>query len=460
MRLRVWMLATATLLAGPLAALADPAPGSPGWYADSVTTWTDSMGRTRDQLANPEYLALREQQADTTNADPYRAPERWAPARGRVWAVSYRNRYAARISAHLWGPRAGTGRAPYPAVVVVDGAGANEEHYWSFAQDLAEHGYVVMTFDPQGDGSSDAAPAERYCDPDGAWREPQEMGVREHGDCAGENGDDVSETVGQVPGVADLVVGGHTGQQGTLDVQDLYRQIEPNYVFGALDARDYLVSRHSPVRRLVDRRRVAVIGHSLGAYAAALTGNGDPRHRFSIAVAMDSYAHLMHGVGPRVPTLFLQSEQELFSGPRLAAPPPTALHATRADYPRFVRAGIPVMFAVLAGSTHQEFEYVGPEAGQPASSTGQRVATYYVLAWLDRWLRGSAAAGRRLLASRFDASVDRSSIGLGRWNPQTMANEPYRIAGRPVGDALSSYYVSWADFGRHHCTDLRIAAAC
>jgi hypothetical protein len=161
-----------------------------------------------------------------------------------------------------------------------------------------------------------------------------------------------------------------------------------------------------------------------------------------------------------VPTLFLQSEQELFSGPRLAAPPPTALHATRADYPRFVRAGIPVMFAVLAGSTHQEFEYVGPEAGQPASSTGQRVATYYVLAWLDRWLRGSAAAGRRLLASRFDASVDRSSIGLGRWNPQTMANEPYRIAGRPVGDALSSYYVSWADFGRHHCTDLRIAAAC
>jgi dienelactone hydrolase len=454
MRTPAWLLAGAALLASASTALAEPPPGH------SVTNWAATTGRIQDQLSNPEYAELRFGQSDTTNADPYRAPEVWAPDRGRVWTASFRNRYAARISAHVWAPPAGAGRAPYPAVVFVNGAGGSEEQYWSFAEDLAEHGYVVLTFDPQGDGRSDSAPADRYCDPDGRWREPQEMGVREHGDCAGQNGDDVSETVGQVPGVVDLVVGGHTGQQGTLDVQGLYRQIEPNYVFGALDARDYLVSARSPVRSLVDRDRVAVVGHSIGAYAAALTGNGDPKRRFATAVSMDSYAHLMHGVRPRVPTLYLQSEQEFFSGPRLAPPPPTALHATRADYTRFHRSGVPVMFGVLTSSTHQEFAYVGPEAHLPASSTGQRVATYYVLAWLDRWLGGPRDAAQRLVAKRFDASVDRSSIGLGHWNPATQVNEPYRIAGTPVRDALSSYYVSRADFGSHHCTDLRRAAVC
>jgi pimeloyl-ACP methyl ester carboxylesterase len=438
----------------------DPAPGSPAWHVAEAENWLASTGRLQDQLSNPDYVALREQQADTTNADPYRAPERWAPARGRVWAVAYRNRYGARISAHVWAPRAGVGRAPYPAVVMVNGSGDSEEEYWSFGEDLAEHGYVVLTFDPQGAGRSDTAPAAKYCDPKGSWRKPQEMGVTEHGSCAGENGDEVSATTGEVPGVAALVVGGHTGQQGTLDVQALYEKLEPNFVFGALDAHDFLVSRSSPVHASVDRRRIAVMGHSLGAYAAALTANGDPKHRFVAGIALDSYAHFAHGVAPRVPTMYLQSEQELFSGPRLAPPPPTSLHATRADYRRFERARLPVLYAVLAGSTHQEFAYVGPEAHLPASAAGQRVATYFALAWLDRWLKGSAAADRRLLAPRYDGSADASAIGLGHWNPVTQQNEPRRIAGQLIADTLSRYYLSQADFDHHDCADLRRPARC
>ena len=454
MRIRagVALAVSAALLAGGVA-LADPSPGTPEWYAAEATNWTDTTGRLRDQLANPEYAALRTQQDDVNNADPYRAPERWAPARGRVWPVSYPNRYKAKISGHVWAPKAG--RGPFPAVVFVNGAGDREEEYWSFAQDLAEHGYVVLTFDPQGAGASDAAPAKEYCDPNGAWRKPQEMGVTEHGDCAGQNGDEVSQTIGQVPGVVDLVIGGHTGQQGTLDVQALYEELEPNFVFGALDAHDFLVSSKSPVHRLIDRGRVAVIGHSLGAYAAALTANGDPKRRFSAAVAMDSYAHLGHGVVPRVPTMYLQSEQELFSGPRAAPPPSTALHATRADYTAAVARKVPTMFGVLAGSTHQEFAYVGPEAHLPASSAGQRVATYFTLAWLDRWLKGDRRATQRLLAARYDRSVDTSAIGLGHWDPATQTNQPYLLAGVPVRDTLSRYYVSRAAFDGRTCPDLR-----
>jgi hypothetical protein len=286
------------------------------------------------------------------------------------------------------------------------------------------------------------------------------MGVREHGDCAGHNGDAVSANAGQAPVVADVIVGGHTGNQGRTQVQDLYTELEPNFVFGALDAHDFLVSRKSPVAGLVDRRHVAVMGHSLGAYAAALTGNGDPKHRFAAAVAMDSYARFGHHVGPRVPTMYLQSEQEFFSGPRLAPPPPRALHGTRYDYPRFERRGVPVFYGVLAASTHQEFAYVGPESGATASSLGQRVATYYALAWLDRWLRGQRSATPRLLGPRFDRSIDASSIGLGHWDPAGERNVPYRIAGLQVRDLLSRYYLSESRFDGVDCADLRVPRGC
>ena len=459
---RRWIaaLAVAGALLPVAAAADDPAPGTPQWHAAEVQNWAATTGRTADQLGNPEYWLLRQQQADTANADPYRAPERWAPRRGQVWPVGYENRYGARISGHVWAPRAGTPGAPYPAVVMVNGGGDREQEYWPFAQDLAEHGYVVLTFDPQGAGASEADPDPEHCEPGGAWTRPQELGVRESGPCAGQNGDEVSMTTGQVPGVVDLVVGGHTGQQGTLDVQELYETLEPNYVLGAIDAHGFLLSGAHPARRLVDPRRVGLMGHSLGAHAAALTANGDPRRRFRAAVAMDSFARLGHGVQPRVPTMYLQSEQELFSGPRLAPPPPEALHATRLDYPAYVRRDVPVLFGVLAGSTHQEFAYVGPESRLPASATGQRVASYYALAWLDRWLGGRTRAETRLLAKTFDDSVDVSNIGLGRWNAATQQNEPHLLAGRPVRDALSRYYASRADLGRVTCDDLRDLRTC
>lgn len=455
-----WVMAVAVAVVTGGVGYADPAPGTPGWYGAEAQNWVSSTGRVQDQVSNPLYFQLRSQQADTTNADPYRAAERWAPARGRVWAVSYRNRYQAKISGHIWAPRSLAGVYRYPAVVMVNGSGDTEEEYWSFGQDLAEHGYVVLTFDPQGAGKSDTAPAPAFCDPKGSWRQPQEMGVQEHGTCAGQNGDQVAATTGELPGVAALVVGGHLGNQGTLDVQSLYEQLEPNFVFGALDARDFLVSASNPARRLVDPQRIAVMGHSLGAYAAALTANGDPKHRFSVGVALDSYAHFAHHVSARVPTIYLQSEQEFFAGPRLAPPPPTGLHATRFDYPQFVRRRLPVLYAVLAGSTHQEFAYVGPEAHLPASARGQRVATYFALAWLDRWLKRTHSADNRLIATTFDTSTDTSSIGLGHWDPLTQTNRPHLLAGSLIRDALSRYYTSRADFDGYHCADLRSAREC
>jgi hypothetical protein len=79
---------------------------------------------------------------------------------------------------------------------------------------------------------------------------------------------------------------------------------------------------------------------------------------------------------------------------------------------------------------------------------------------LDRRLEDSDAtlrrdADARLLATRFDRSVDRSSIGLGTWDLATMTNHPYLIAGNRIAAAVSSNYVSRYAFGGHACRDMR-----
>ena len=114
--------------------------------------------------------------------DPLRALARWNGTRGEVIPIAYRNRYDAKIAGHLWRPKGASGALP--AVLFVNGAGAGDSSYFWAAQDLAEHGYLVMTFDPQGAGGSDAEPAARYCEAQGAWTAPQELGIREQGPLA------------------------------------------------------------------------------------------------------------------------------------------------------------------------------------------------------------------------------------------------------------------------------------
>ena len=67
-------------------------------------------------------------------------------------------------------PRVGDGGRPgaRPGIVIVNGSvQADEQMYWYAAQALAKAGYVVLTFDPQGQGQSDTlgagADARRAC---------------------------------------------------------------------------------------------------------------------------------------------------------------------------------------------------------------------------------------------------------------------------------------------------------
>jgi len=465
--------AAACVLVGSLTAVhaepaGDPPPFTPAWYAREAQNYADAHGRTTDQLSNLEYQQLRLEVCTSGTADngacggdPYRRLEAWNGVRGQVDEVSFVNRYGATIRADLWAPTTPftdpvTGAVtagPFPAVIIVSGYGFDRFRYRAFAQGLAESGYIVLTFDPQGQGGSDFGPnpASTYCDPNGAWKEPQEMGIQETGECAGQD-PQPEATTQDLPYVPAILL-----FQDARGVQPLYNAIRPRFVFGALDAAAWLLSGANPLRSLLDETRLGVAGHSIGAYAAMMVANGDPLHRFRAGISWDSFAYLDNGVSPTVPTMFQQSEQENLIGPRYAPPPdPEALHPARRSYDTFVTSCVETKFLVLRSSTHREWSYFAPGTITEASKKGERVALHQSLAWFDRSLKGAATshtrgdepaqshdALRRLNAATFDASADRSSIGTGEGNPfGPPHNVPYKIQGERVADHLSYYYDS------------------
>src|SRR5215469_15927753 len=73
---------------------------------------------------------------------------------GIVRPVLFTARNGATLSGHVWATVAGPARRP--GIVITNGSvQADEELYWYAAQALAKAGYVVLTFDPQGQGQSD-----------------------------------------------------------------------------------------------------------------------------------------------------------------------------------------------------------------------------------------------------------------------------------------------------------------
>lgn len=436
-------------LGAPAGAVAqDPAPGTPEWQAREVQNFSDASGRVQDWSAHPDA-------PPNGSSDPLRAAERWNGARGDVIAIEFANRYKAKIVGHLWRPKNVT--APLPAVVFVNGYGSGQVPYFWAAEDLAEHGYLVMTFDPQGEGESAAEPAPEYCQPGGAWTQPQEMGIAEHGSCAGK---DPPEALTGQGTSASFVATGRVGNEDTTSAGEVYRAIAPRFVFGTLDAVAYLLSAQNPWRAQVDPARVGVVGHSAGAWAALMVANGDPLHRFRTGVSLDAYHRFDFGVHGTVPTLLMQGEQENVLGPRVVPPSdprsPNQLHPPRAVFSDLQSRGIDTGFIVLRSSTHEDFS----DAYMPASRKGQRVAAYMTLAWLDEHLGDGAAAQRareRLHADQFDASIDGSSIGTGTYD-SAKGNVPYTIAGERVADHLSFYYPSDLYEGGRLCQDLRINA--
>ncbi|THV18038.1 alpha/beta fold hydrolase [Nocardioides caeni] len=420
----------------------DPQPGSPAYLARDVANLAAAYGRITGpggQLANPRYLPalIREATLLTTTqlltqvatptrpvlsagqlvpgwnvGNPLRAG--WNGTRGVSTRVSFLNRYGALLRGTVHAPRPGrrdpyTGavlEGPFPGVVITPGSVQGSEGMYSWlAQDLAERGYVVLTYDVQGQGTSETLPHVNHgalpsCDP---FAEPVD------GNLLG------------CPGVP-------------------FQQLA-NFTTGTEDALDFFLSQANPYLDRLDRSpdprsatpgrdgRIAIIGHSLGAAAVSQVQGTD--ERVAAVVALDK----LQGPGeegaegqpadvvPEVPALAVQSEYGFTVSPALLSggstllpapglPVPTRERAT--GYDDWLAAGKDAMLVVPRASTH--LEYTDIPLVLPASRHGQALTSSYVQAFLDRYLK-HAPSTEALLGTTLRYL---EPVGGGEWRPVTL----------------------------------------
>src|SRR4051794_3721385 len=446
----------------PQAQAAGPQPGTPEYVQRDNQNIADAYGRQTapdGQLLNPNYLPALiaegnevgltqlAQQAATPNhvaltpgnvfpgwnaGNPLRRG--WTGRRGLRTAVSWTNRYGALIRGDVFAPLPGardpyTGKrleGPYPGVVITTGSvQGSERMYWWLAEDLAERGYVVLTYDVQGQGTSETLPHESspnnalpFCNPFAPPADKEQFGC---------------------PGVP--------------------FQQESNFIFGTQDALSFFLSTpakrypnpaggdtpvnsFNPYWRLFDRSpdrqsvtpgrttRVAIVGHSLGAAAISYVQGVDRRVETAVALGKLSAGDAGgvpqdQKVKPVVPSLAIQSEYgsntvpyTMSHGSSFAGQPgppdqgPEPMRERDTGFDTWRKAGVDSMLIVPRASTH--LEYTDIAYVMPASRYGQDFSSVYTQRWLDRYLKHE---GEPLLSTSFRYL---EPVAVGKWAPVTL----------------------------------------
>ncbi len=468
------------VLAGTAGSGGPPQPGSAQYVARDNENMADAYGRQtgpNGQLSNPAFLPALVAQSNATEAAPLlqqaATPGRpavtpgnvvpgwnmgnplragWAGRRGRSVAVAYTNRYGALVRGHVYAPLPGARdpythaplRPPYPGVVITTGSIQGSEGMYAWlAEDLAERGYVTMTYDVQGQGTSETLPHQGpradlpYCDPT-ATPAPGETTS-----CPGVPAQQTSNFV-----------------VGTRDAISFFLST-PRAPYRNRAAGSTTVNRFNPLWSLFDRSpdrrtatpgrttRLAIVGHSLGATAVSYVQAVD--RRVEAVVALDKLTSspgfsAMGAMKPVVPALAVQSEYFFNPVPYWAqgygpyggsaGPPdprkaPDPARERRTGFDAWRRAGVDSMLVVPRASTH--LEYTDIALVLPASRYGQDLTSHYVQAWLGRYLRHDRGADAALLAPSFRYL---EPVGHGVWAPVVVRRDPL----------LSFYFCSAWDF--------------
>lgn len=379
----------------------DAEPLTPEWVARDTQNLLCAEQRLQD-IPLSWAAGLDGAEMPSPTRDPYRAPSRHDGQRFRFDEATPRNRSDETLPAEIYRPctaatcsepadSVALAEPPYPTVVVVHGGASQKElHRWA-TQALAEAGYMAVAFD---------------------------VASGDHG----------------------------------ADAQDIV---------------DWLFSDTFPFPNALDRDRVGIAGHSQGGSTASLLGQLDSR--LKAIVAWDNLTAIspelwQDDIGvpppaePRIdtPALGIGADYYFVPTPNLAPPEPppfngeggrgrgTQPHPKDLGFQEVRDAGVDTMLYVLRAGTHLDFT---PLQAGTGSRYGKPVSLYLTLAWFDRYLRGlddpelARDAHRRLLATHFDASADRHSIGAGRLDP-VEGNQPFMIEGLSLCDRLSFYFTS------------------
>lgn len=324
---------------------------------------------------------------------------------GIVRPVLFTARNGSTISGHVWATK--DGPAKRPLIVITNGSvQAPEQLYWGQAATLAKHGYVVLTYDPQGQGRTDTA-GEGVDVPDGV---PSQEGRPFY--------DNTEDALDFALSTADHPYDPRPSCTTGTD----HSPKQDRRVAAGLDA------GYNPLADLIDPSRVGIAGHSLGAAAVSYVGQLDDRVDGIVAWdnlrAPDSSQDPGSGPGgppvcvsgssPRPasipitkPAMGISNDYGIDPTPNTSDPDP---QAATAGFQAYKAAGIDSFQFVIRGGTHEESAFI-PGMTVPvlglASLRGSDLVAWYSTAWFDKEVKcadGSACeanADKRLLTDRW-----------------------------------------------------------
>ena len=353
---------------------------------------------------------------------------------GIVQPVLFTARNGATLSGHVWATRAGP--AKRPGIVITNGSvQADEQLYWYAAQALAKDGYVVLTFDPQGQGQSDTLGES----PDAQEGTPAQTDGRPFFDGTEDAIDfflsNPSHPYEPVPSC----------NSGTSHAAKQARRVA-----AGLDA------AYNPFWKLLDPSRLGIAGHSYGAAGVSYIGQWDPRVKAVVAWDNLSEPNPSGGSGglpgeqgcvdasqrtvPPItkPALGMSADYFIPPLPNTSDPDPLAKSTESLAYSK---VGVDTGEIIIRGGTHYDFSFI-PNNAFTASLRGADEIAWYTSAWFDRYVKGDASAVRRLVTDR--------------WR-----NDSAEAAVDPHGDGnmFSFYYRSRLDIAGFHCENLRAGCA-
>jgi alpha-beta hydrolase superfamily lysophospholipase len=350
---------------------------------------------------------------------------------GIVQKVLWTARNGATISGHVWATREGP--AKRPGIVITNGSvQAAEQLYWFAAQTLAKQGYVVLTWDPQGQGQSDTSGES----PDQNEGRPAQSDGRPFFDGT----QDALDFFFSKP--SSPYVPRKSCETGTSHAAKQERRVKAGF-----NAPGY-----NPFWKLLDASRVGIAGHSYGAAGVSYIGQSDPRVK--AVVAWDNLAGpdpngreepcpsdpAQRAVKPITkPALGISADYYIPPTPNTSDPDPLAKSEQSLEYSA---AGVDTGELIIRGGTHYDFDWI-PNPGFPATLRGADMIAWYTTAWFDKYVRGDATADARLLTDEWRTDAAEAAVD-------------------PNGDGnmFSSYYRSRLDIGlsgggRFLCEDMR-----
>lgn len=385
---------------------------TPEYQAALTTTSAQNLAEAvAIQAADPERVFLADLCASQGNgcAGDIRLNDWQKNGYGIVSPVLFTARSGATLSGHVWATRSGP--AKRPGVVITNGSvQAVEQFYWFAAQTLAKAGYVVLTFDPQGQGRSDTPGAS----PD------QQEGV---------------------PAQAD----GRPFFDGTVDALDFFTATpakpatpRPSCNSGTSHAdkqlrrvKAGLNTAFNPYWQMLDQSRIGIAGHSFGAAGVSYVSQSDPRVKAVVAWDNLDPADPTQGgqsgataeqgcvdASQRTPAPFtkpalgMSADYYIPPMPNMTVPDPLAKSTTSRAY---TKAGVDTGEVVIRGGTHYDFDFI-PNQGFGATLRGADEIAWYTTAWMDKYVKGDPTADARLLTDRWrsdkaEAAVDPNGDG-------------------------------------------------